>query len=174
MQTKKTLKRFVLATIVFLLAASPALALDLLPPAIYVDPPDPLPAGAQKASLFQSEAATCEEGALTTTPPSYGFVVLNTSGGRYPLEGTQMTLVGEISIKGAEANMTYDIYVNQHPGGCPTTPMGMIMTNGQGNGNGHIDMIRVATATTFWVSAQARDYPLGAQDILRSTAVFLD
>jgi hypothetical protein len=127
----------------------------------------PSGAGAGKAPLFDSPTytpgVTCPNGADDTTGPAFGFVVLNTNGNG--------GLSAQVSVKGGTPNSTYDIWVNQDPGTCPlgvATAPGALTTNGQGNGNAHVTLPRVAGATNFWISA------VGATQVLRSTAVTLD
>lgn len=119
--------------------------------------------GARKAVLYAPTQFTCEDGATDLTDGPYGFVVINTNG--------RGDLIVEVSLKGATANETYDIWVNQYPGACPLsapTASDALTTNGRGNGNAHVKVERVTEATNFWVSA------LGGGQVLRSTAVVLD
>ena len=144
----------------------PGGSLDLLPPTLVVNDDDPIPPGAEKRPLYDSNAFTCPTGATSTLGP-YGFVVLNTAKG-----GSK--LIAEVSVKNGIPNTTYQIFLNQDPGGCPTTPTGTITTNAQGNGNGHVDELRAPGSTNFWVSAfDPLHYP-AAKSILRSPAVQLD
>ena len=122
------------------------------------------PAGAGKAPLFHSDAYTCSAGAGATTGPRYGFVVMNTN--------ARGDLIVQVSVKRAEPNTTYDIWVNQDPGACPlaaATLVGALTTNRMGNGNAHLVVPRVAGATNFWVSVTG-----GELAVLRSMAVELD
>jgi hypothetical protein len=144
----------------------PGGSLQLLEPALILDG-DPVPPGAEKEPLYDSEAFTCPTGATATVGP-YGFVVLNTAG------PGNTKLITEVSVKNGIPNTTYEIYVNQDPGGCPTAPSGTLTTNAQGNGNGHVEGTRVLTATYFWASAFApTNYP-APKSILRSPAAALD
>lgn len=129
------------------------------------------PNGAGKAPLYDSVEFTCSGGATATDGPVYGFVVLNTNG-KPGLKAVEMKdLIVQVSLKGATPNATYDIWVNQDPGACPLgslTATGALVTNGEGNGNAHVTVTRVAGAANFWVSA------VGGGQVLRSTAVPLD
>jgi hypothetical protein len=124
----------------------------------------PTGAGAGKAQLFDTAAGfTCPLGATDTSGPAFGFAVLNTD--------ANGDLIVQVSVKGGTRNSTYDIWVNQDPGACPLavpTAPGALTTNGQGNGNAHVTISRVAGATNFWVSA------VGGGQVLRSTAVTLN
>ena len=122
----------------------PGGSLQLLEPALLTDPPP----GAEKEPLYDSDPFTCPTGATSTIGP-FGFVVLNTAG-----LGNSKVIV-EVSVKDAIPSTTYQIFVNQDPGGCPTVSSGTLTTNAQGNGNGHVEMPRVPGATHFWVSAFA-------------------
>ena len=128
---------------------------------MYAQPP--AGAGAGKASLYDSDPCTYPGGASDTSGPTYGFVIINTN--------DSGDLIVEVALKGAIANATYDVWVNQYPGGCPLsspTDPGAITTNKKGNGNAHVEIKRVVGATNFWVSA------VGGGQVLRSTAVELD
>jgi hypothetical protein len=121
------------------------------------------PTGAGKAQLYNSDGYLCASGAADTTGPTFGFVVLNTNGSG--------DLIVEVSLKGAAPNTSYDIWVNQDPGGCPLdtpTALSALTTNAQGNGNAHVKVARLAGAINFWVSA------VGGGQVLRSTAVVLN
>ena len=124
------------------------------------------PTGAGKAGIYRlaGDPFTCANGATVPNPapPTVGFVVLNTN--------SSGELIAQVSLKNGLPEQDYDIYVNQNPGDCPTTPTGVLTTNKQGNGNAHVVEPRVPTATHFWVSA----YDPDTGDILRSTAVVLD
>ena len=119
------------------------------------------PAGAGKSPLYVSDPYTCPNGAGNTTVES-GFVVLNTNG--------TGNLTATVSVKNGVPNATYDIWINQDPGGCPKPgPTGTVVTtNKQGNGTAQASEPRIAGATRFWVSATS-----GAVT-LRSSAVTLD
>jgi len=148
----------------------------LLPPAELLDPP---PAGSAKEPLVDETltpaAFTCSGGATSTTP-SFGYVILNTHGPKDMLTGKDTVVTVEVVVKDGIPYATYQIFVNQDPGGCPTTPSGgTVTTNAQGNGNGHVAVSRVSTATNFWVSAfDLADYPTMSKSLLRSPAATLD
>ena len=145
----------------------PGGSLQLLAPALIVNPTDLVPPGAEKEPLYDSNPFTCPTGATSTIGP-FGFAVLNTAG-----PGNSKVIV-EVSVKDGIPNATYEIYVNQDPGGCPTISSGTLTTNAQGNGNGHVEMPRIPGATNFWVSAfDPLHYP-AAKSILRSPAATLD
>ena len=123
----------------------------------------PVGVGTGKARLYNSGPWLCDLGATALSDGPYGFVVMNTN--------ARGDLIIEVSLKGATASATYDIWVNQNPGACPmpsaTAPGGLI-TNRRGNGNAHLIVPRVEGATGFWISA------VGGGQVLRSTAVVLD
>jgi len=121
----------------------------------------PQGAGAEKEFLYDKPAYSCQNGAMPQEgAATFGFVVLNTN--------ASGDLIVEVALKGATPNAQYAIWVNQWDGDCPTTPTGTLMTNGKGNGNGHVVEARVPAATKFWVSA------VGGGQVLRSPAVELD
>ena len=118
-------------------------------------------AGAGKAPLYNFPAFACPTGAVPAAgAPTFGFAVINTSGNGI--------LQVQVSVKGGTPNAVYDIWVNQDPGACPLgapTAPGALTTNGQGNGNAHVQVPTVAGATVYWVSA------VGGGQVLRSPAV---
>ena len=122
-------------------------------------------AGAGKASLYNAPNFpadfTCPTGALPAADaPTYGFAVINTA--------SNGMLQVQVSVKGGTPNETYDIWVNQDPGACPLgapTATGVLTTNGQGNGNAHVQVAAVDSATAYWVSV------VGGGQVLRSVAV---
>ena len=118
--------------------------------------------GAGKAPFYDSEDYECDEGASDTGGSTYGFVIMNTNA-----EGD---LIVQVSLKGATPDATYDIWVNQYPGDCPTSMIDSLSlsTNVKGNGNAHVKVPRVEDAENFWVSA------VSGEQVLRSTAVKLD
>lgn len=119
----------------------------------------PVFAGAGKAPLYNAPSNyTCPTGAVPApSDPIFGFAVINTN--------SSGNLEVEVSVKGGVPNTTYDLYVNQDPGGCPTVATGTLTTNNKGNGNGHVQIAQVTGATNYWVSA------VGGGQVLRSTAV---
>jgi hypothetical protein len=150
----------------------PGGSLDLLPSALIIEDTDPVPPGAAKEPLYDSDPFTCPTGATLTVGP-FGFVVLNTAGPKY-VNGQDSKVIAEVSVKNGIPNTTYQIYLNQDPGDCPTTATGTITTNSQGNGNGHVEETRFPGSETFWVSAfDPLHYP-GPKSILRSPAAALD
>ena len=116
-------------------------------------------AGAGKAPLYNAPANfTCPTGAQPAVgDPTFGFAVLNTTGNGM--------VIANVALKGATPDATYDIYVNQDPGGCPTVATGTLTTNGEGNGNANVKVPAIPGASMYWVSA------VGGGQVLRSTAV---
>ena len=118
-------------------------------------------AGAGKAPLYgpADPGFTCPGGAFPVGNVM-GFAVINTTGNGM--------LQVQVSVKGGAPNAVYDVWVNQDPGACPLavpTAPGALTTNGQGNGNAHVQVPAVAGATKYWVSA------VGGGQVLRSVAV---
>ncbi len=105
--------------------------------------------GARKVGFFQDPAWTCATGAQPIAhAPRFGFAILNTTG--------HGKLNVNVVLKGALPNATYDVWVNQDPGGCPlasATKVGAVRTNAKGNGTGHLKVAIVSGAQRFWVSA---------------------
>ena len=148
---KKTLRVLVIALALVGIMVVPALA------------GPPAGAGAGKAPLYDSSGFTCPGGAFATEGPTFGFVIMNTN--------ARGDLIVQVSLKGATPDATYNIWVNQDPGTCPLslpTAPDALTTNGRGNGNVHVKVLREAGADNFWVSAD------GGGPVLRSTAVTLD
>jgi hypothetical protein len=121
--------------------------------------------GAKLSPLFNSDPATCSDGALSTSGSTFGFVILNTN--------ANGEVIAQVSVRDGVPDTTYSIWINQDPGDCPTLPTATLTTNGHGNGEAHVVKARLSAATRFWVSAQEEPYAAGKQ-ILRSIAVALD
>jgi hypothetical protein len=136
---------------------------------------DPLPQGSAKEPLFDSAAFSCPNGAASTTGSTFGYVVLNTHGPKNAA-GEQPVVTAEVVVQNGIPNATYQIYLNQYEGGCPTMSTGTLTTNGQGNGTGHDEQPRVPGAKRFWVSAfDETAFAAGkAKSILRSPAATLN
>lgn len=114
----------------------------------------------QKAPLYGpvDPFVNCSTGG-SPTDSTFGFVNINPQNGNLQIE---------VAVKNGTPNETYDIYVNQDPGGCPTTPIAQkLITNAKGNGNLHIDAAQIAGATNYWLSAVGET----GGDVLRSPAV---
>jgi len=142
----------------------------LLPPAAIVSDTDPVPPGAEKTGFYASYpfTATCPGGANVTNG-QFGFVVLNTSG------PGNSKVKAEVVIKDGIPNTTYEMYLHQNPGDCPTGMTGTIITNALGNGNGQLVENRAPGSTHFWVTGIGLAYfPLNPKSLLRTIAVVLD
>jgi signal peptidase I len=117
--------------------------------------------GEKTANLFNSDPYTCPTGAGSTGEPHFGFVVLKL---------VSSMVKADIKLAGATPNASYDIWINEDPGGCPLavpTAIAAITTDGSGNGLAHVETAFIPGATNFWVSA------VGGGQVLRSTAVTL-
>ena len=113
----------------------------------------------QEALLYISDPYTCTDGASDLSLPQLTNVVLTN-------DGTNIAVT--VTLTGATASSTYDIWINQDPGGCPlssTTGPGAIITDESGNGTGTASSILIPGATKFWISA------VGGSQVLRSSAV---
>ena len=113
----------------------------------------------QTAPLYNSNPYTCPGGASNISGPTFGSVVIDKDNGKIIVDAT---------LQGATINSTYDIWVNQDPGGCPlsqpTEPVALT-TDVDGNGTAHVEVDLVPGAINFWISA------VGGGQVLRSTAV---
>jgi hypothetical protein len=125
------------------------------------------PEGAQKAPLFGPHAeGECVE--VTPTPKTFGFAILDTP-------GNEMTLSGEVALKGAAPNATYEVTAGQEtPTFCPGFLLGTITTNKEGNGNLHFTVPREPTATRFSVELIRESAPGRPEEIFGSPGVELD
>ena len=113
----------------------------------------------QTAPLYNSNPYTCSGGASDIGGPTFGAVTIDKDG---------TTIVVDVTLDGATASSTYDIWVNQDPGGCPlSTPTApaALTTDGSGDGTAHVETPVVSGATKFWISA------VGGGQVLRSTSV---
>ena len=118
--------------------------------------------GAQKAPLYgPNPGAPCPTGA-TATPQTFGFAVLNTP-------GDETTVTGEVSLKHAARNTTYEVVNNQDDSGfCAVIGVGNLTTNRKGNGSLHFTTARLPGSTRFWVTLKT------APEELNTPAVELD
>ncbi|HYQ89802.1 MAG TPA: hypothetical protein VEU09_09280 [Candidatus Binatia bacterium] len=144
----------------------------LLPAAAITSNTDPVPPGAQKQPLYASGPfeATCA-GGTTVMNGQFGFAVLNTSG------FANSKVKAEIVIKDGIPNVTYEIYLHQNPGDCPTLRSGTIVTDNQGNGNGEVVKVRAPGSTRFWATGFVDDFayfPSNPKSLLRTVSVALD
>jgi hypothetical protein len=115
-------------------------------------------AGGSATIYRDSDPFTCPGGALNTSTPT----------GTVTISATPTQLTVSVSVSGLTANTTYDLYVNQDPGGCPTTPIFVLMTDNAGNGSAVTTVSRVGTATVAWISL---DKPAPNAEIHRSGTV---
>ena len=101
--------------------------------------------GAQKRALVptvtQSNTDECQPGA---TSPGRGFAILNAPG----KVGSVSKVNGEVSLKKGPPNTTFFVDLAQN-GTC--VPQGMFTTNGQGNGNFHINQPGALGAGPYYV-----------------------
>jgi hypothetical protein len=135
---RRLLLTFALAVSLSALYASPALARR------HHHAGKGAPEGAQKAPIFGPNEfiVGCGTGGQPTAE-TFGFAVLNTP-------GDDTTLTGEVALKGAEPDQTFEVAAVQ--GVCESiTPVGTITTNSKGNGNLHFTTARSPAATTFFV-----------------------
>ena len=100
-----------------------------------------------KGALYVDPAWSCANGATSTTTPIDGFANINPQGA---------TVGVEYALKGAQQNETYYLYLSDQS--CHFQFVGSLTTNGQGNGNGHIDVPQIAGATKYWVYAYNHNF----------------
>ena len=105
--------------------------------------------GGGSASIYKdSDAYTCAAGAGITTTPA----------GTVSISSTASQVTVSATVSGLSANATYDLWVNQDPGGCPLgspSAVGWLTTDASGNGSaGPTSFPRVAGATVSWISLQ--------------------
>lgn len=113
-----------------------------------------LPASAApntKLDLVQDCSSTCPEAIDMAGPTGFGFVNYN--------QDDQGNLRVVASLKNAQPNMTYHIFLAcgpTHATACGFMDIGMVTTNGQGNGNSGAVMVPLATlqATPFGSGAR--------------------
>jgi len=120
------------------------------------------PKGAQKAPLYgPNDGFSCFDGGAPTST-TFGFVVLNTPDNR-------ATLSGEVALKDAVPNVTYEVLVIQYPS-CQGTKA-TLTTNKQGNGSLQFTTERRPLNTKFFVDV-FRPFPFLEE--FNSPAVELD
>ncbi len=117
--------------------------------------------GEKTAPLYDSNEFTCPAGATNLTDPQPKFVILKKEGGN---------IKAVVVLDGATPSSSYDIWINQDPGGCPLgapTEAAAFTTDPAGDGTGDATAPLVGGATNYWISA------VGGGQVLRSTAVTL-
>ena len=101
---------------------------------------------------------SCSAGG-TATPKKFGSVRINVSSSQ---------VLAKVSIRRGLPSTTYDLWLNQDPGGCPVVGGpngGQLKTDSKGNGWAWVLVNRVPGSTKFWISAT------GGGQVLRSPAV---
>jgi len=99
--------------------------------------------GAMKSSLGPvSGSTTC-----SPSRGSNGWAILNAPGA----PGAATFVNGEVHLVGAPPGTTYMIEIGMSSGNACTPTMDMLTTNGQGIGNGHID-VPMMTGGTYFVA----------------------
>ena len=86
------------------------------------------------------------------------------------------TVTAKVTLVGALASSTFDVWIEQNPGTCPpgtSTPSnpGGISTDGSGNGSATFTFTPAAGATNFWLSLWTPAGSLTGTQVLRSVAV---
>lgn len=115
--------------------------------------------GEKVSNLYNSDPYTCPTGATNTEGTTFGLTVL---------KKVDTKLKVSVKLVGATPSASYDIWVNQDPGGCPLsepTAPALITTDTNGDGVASIEVDLVNNAINFWVSA------VGGGQVLRGTAV---
>jgi hypothetical protein len=101
--------------------------------------------GAQKRALqitTSSNQAQCDPAG---SGASHGFAILNGPG----KVGAVQKVNGEVSLKGGEPNTTYMVAISVGSQNC--MPEGTLTTNGQGNGNAHINDATLSSGSYYIV-----------------------
>lgn len=114
----------------------------------------PVAADTDRGPLYgpNTDFVSCATGG-TPTAKKFGFARITTSANQ---------VLAKVVVRKGIPNTTYDIYVNQDPGDCPTTPTGTVTTNSKGDGWAWVLENKIPGATHFWVSA------VGGGQVLRS------
>ena len=125
----------------------------------------PVGAGAAKRTLWLSYKFDFCDGAVDKDD-AYGFVILNTD--------ASGKLIATFALKGATANVEYDLFVFQVDASCDRWGEWeqTLTTNNQGNGNTTLHLEIVPGTVKFW--ATARYHNGTSYEMLRSEAVYLD
>src|SRR3954464_6618755 len=88
--------------------------------------------GAQKSALTPTAGSMTDQCQSAANAPSNGFAILNAPG----KVGAIQKINGEVSLKRGPANTTFIVNLAN---GNACMPVAMLTTNGQGNGNAHIN-----------------------------------
>src|SRR3954470_4136702 len=102
--------------------------------------------GAQKSALTPTSGSMTNQCQSSAAGPSNGFAILNAPG----KVGAIQKINGEVSLKRGPANTTFIVNL-ANGGNC--MPVAMLTTNGQGNGNAHVNQPG-GMAGTYYVVLQ--------------------
>jgi hypothetical protein len=125
--------------------------------------------GARKVAIHTDELAASPCGPVFgTSARGVGFAVLNTP-------GDDTTYTGEVVLRGAAPNSSYEIVADQ-TGGCLGGLEGIggefLTTNSKGNGKASFSVQRQPWATTFYVEVD--QFVTAPSELLASSPVELD
>ena len=120
----------------------------------------------RKVSTLYNVTATptawsCTAGTTNTTLPTASTVLWRKVG---------TTVQATITLSGAMANTTFNVWVEQNPGTCPpgtSTPSNpnAVTTNASGNGTATISFTPMAGAVNFWLTAWAPNMAQGLRTL---------
>jgi hypothetical protein len=109
----------------------------------------PASASASRQLPLYSGDLSCTGAPFNEGPPTVGFAVIQP-------DPAASVIASEVSLKGAEANTTYSVRIIETPGGSDCfTQAGTIQTNGQGNGNTHVQEPLIAGTTGAFIFVQS-------------------
>ncbi len=103
--------------------------------------------GAQRSGLSPQAGNNNSQCVAGSGAGTNGFVIVNAPG----QPGNARFVNGEVSLKRGPANTAYTVTIADSSGNC--LPEGVLVTNGQGNGNAHLNDATL-TNGTFYVVLQ--------------------
>jgi len=105
--------------------------------------------GAARSGLSPQAGDTTDQCVAGTGAGTNGFVIVNAPG----QPGNARFVNGEVSLKNGPANAAYTVWLADESGTC--LPEGALTTNGQGNGNAHLNDASLSNGTFYVVLRDA-------------------
>lgn len=101
--------------------------------------------GAQRSGLSPQAGSNDDQCVVGSGAGTNGFAIVNAPG----KPGSARFVNGEVSLKRGPASTTYTVNIAKPGGTC--LPEGVLVTNGQGNGNAHLNDASLKGGGTFYV-----------------------
>ena len=112
--------------------------------------------GAQRSALYPASNSGASDCSPSSSGAVSGFAILNTAG----QPGANNKVVGVVSLKEGTQNTVYMVFLEKNSNDCGSgLQVAPLTTNGQGNGNTHIDSSTsgLTGPGTYWVHLKGAD-----------------